>query len=266
MFTMVRCKGNRGVKIYLEDQIKSKNLNEIYVLIIDRMTDNQYTCKTYLEIEKLAQEYENIILVSYGCLERQLLTYSKLTNIVGDESQKNYRFTKYMMRNSDKCGIIHDIEYNKEFSSFESKYKYKTSEAIYKALYNSYTNYSGMAFVKDKNTGKQRLGPCLQEQCCPFRMDMIAYKKCKIHGSYYVLTKIQDIVSNQELRDVLQDMLSKLSLLCRNRYTDEKRAYYYKNRLISTYGLTAQMLFMCNSIEKTGSWTYENLCEVLQIM
>ena len=167
------------------------------------------------------------------------------------------------MRNSDKCGIIHDIEYNKEFSSFESKYKYKTSEAIYKALYNSYTNYSGMAFVKDKNTGKQRLGPCLQEQCCPFRMDMIAYKKCKIHCSDYVLTKIQDIVSNQELRDVLQDMLSKLSLLCRNRYTDEQQAYYYKNRLISTYGLTAQMLFMCNSIEKTGSWTYENLCKVL---
>ena len=70
MFKMIRFNGNRDIKIYLEDQIKSNNLSEICILIIDRMTDNQYTCRTYIEIEELSRKYENIILVNYGCLER----------------------------------------------------------------------------------------------------------------------------------------------------------------------------------------------------
>ena len=139
-FEVIGCRVNRALLNEITNNKQKYKCTT--VLIVDAMIDNHLTLETYENIRNVIKDNTNFILPAYGCLERELMTYRLLPDIVGDTKQVKYQMlVDIISKYSDPCQVIYGLPLDK-YRGLGLKYKDKSSEKIYKALYNEYTQNS----------------------------------------------------------------------------------------------------------------------------
>lgn len=251
-FEVIGCRGNRALLNEITNNKQKYKCTT--VLIVDAMIDNHLTLETYENIRNVIKDNTNFILPAYGCLERELMTYRLLPDIVGDTKQVKYQMlVDIISKYSDPCQVIYGLPLDK-YRGLGLKYKDKSSEKIYKALYNEYTQNSEACLRNGK------IVKCIQSGCCAVS-NTLYMNKCQINKQALNQnqSKIQSVVNESELMDIINEIIQLIQLQIRNNYVAQAQDIKYKQAVINKVGVIGCTLIACEICNRTNKWSYRDV-------
>lgn len=243
-FDVIAHHGNRDLLFDIEKNGELYN-KELCILVVDKMVDDILTAETYYKIKKVVDKYENLYLVQYGCLERELLTYKELPKIVGDTKTAAYKNIQYVLSHSNKFGVIDKANIK------DQKYKNKNSEKLYKAVFSEYTSKTE-AFISG-----DYVGICWKLRCCRTR-EFNKSTKCSFNDivGKSLVVKINHIVDSSEFTDVKLEILKCMQEYSDKRYESNVFDSTYKSKIVAKYNPIELLCLKCKCIEKYKAWSY----------
>ena len=261
IFTVIGFRGNRDLKRYLINN-ENKLSSSLSILIVDKMTDENSTRRTYADIGRIVSVHPSIIMPEYGCLERELLTYKKLSLMVGDNSSKIYKLAMDILKNTDKFGVI-PLSILDKHGTVGEKYKSQNSEHIYKGVIAEYTNNT----LAEVSQGT--LGYCWKSPCCSGKAEhRLKRDKCSLYEfrENIYKNKLQDIINNSEFNIVIKNIVLGISNYLQRSYSQSKYDNKYRALILSKYKEVGAILIIAKiKTEKArDTWSYFDIGRILE--
>lgn len=255
-FDVINRNGNVDVSKYITEYIDGGG-KELHILIVDRMIDKNETRETYEEIQSKIRGHKNFIMSVYGCLERELMTYEKLSLMVGDTISNRYKLLIAVLNSSNMYGII-DKKKLKRYGKIALVHINDHSELIYKNILADYTNQT-LAKVSRGTMGK-----CWTQGCCKpgDGMEKIYANKCMDYDfknrSVSIVEKTRNIIEKSEFKYVIEQIVEALDKYVITYYRPGKYDTKFRNELCNS-SHTEMLCKITKYIEKNDTWNYEEI-------